>query len=65
MKLTPEMAQRYDDGRGTAFSAPCIICGGVFAKCGHWESGEAEEVCKRLKQLGKVNRDKLRKGQLS
>lgn len=65
MKLTAEMAERYDDGRGVALSAPCIVCGAATAlKCGHFESGECIEVCQRLKNLGKKDRDKLRAGKL-
>ena len=70
MKLTPEMAQRYDDGAGVSLGSPCVICGGRLDisgdgnGCGHWQSGETEAICTRLKRLGKKDRDKLRKGLL-
>lgn len=59
------MAIRYDDGRGVGISAPCVVCGAVTSlKCGHYDSGETIDVCRRLKLLGKDQRDKLKLGKL-
>lgn len=67
MKLTPEMAERYNDGNGVSLSSPCIICGGKLdlgsgEGCDHWKTGQTEAIAQRLKNLGKRERDRLRKG---
>lgn len=62
IEITAAMVRQFNAKRSSIYD-PCIICGGVVLKCGHFESGETVTIFDRLKDMGKAGRDRILKAE--